>query len=58
METLPLFADAPQPLPAVEELAEGASLLCGFATAAEEQLLAALRHILAAATKTSCPMPA
>lgn len=49
METLPLFAEAPQPLPAVEELADGAMLLRGFATAEDVQLLAALRDVLAAA---------
>jgi alkylated DNA repair protein (DNA oxidative demethylase) len=49
METLPLFAEPAPPLPAREELAEGAVLLRGFATAEETPLLAGLREILAAA---------
>ncbi|HWY24572.1 MAG TPA: DNA oxidative demethylase AlkB [Nevskia sp.] len=49
METLPLFAEPAPPLPAEEQLADGAMLLRGFATAAEGPLLAALRDILAAA---------
>jgi alkylated DNA repair protein (DNA oxidative demethylase) len=49
METLPLFADAAPPLPALEELAVGAVLLRGFAVADELPMLAALREVLAAA---------